>query len=754
MAGGLALLLLSSCARFAESEGIKPPLPAGAEEQRGVPPGQPAGEGEAAQATPPQAAPRQLTPEDRYQIFRGRGGVVGQPRRALAQAKVEPGGGVTLNFVDADIREVLKATLGEILGVNYTVPSAIQGTVTVQTSRPISRDSLLPTLETILRLNGVALVREGAVYSVQPLDSAAQGNPSIRLGMASAGADEAYSIQVVPLHYVGAAQMAESLRPIARQGGVLYVDEARNILILGGTSYELDSMLQAIEVFDVNWLAGMSFGLFKLEYADAKSVTENLNALLSDGKHGIAGGMVRLVPVDRMNAIMAVSRQQRYIEDVQQWVKRLDTPGGGGGNTRQLFIYFVQNGRATDLADVLNNVFAGRTKTAAVSAGQPLSGELAPGRQAVLLGQPTAAEAMAALQQQEEAPPPDSEDGGPAPPTTVQASATPATGTGIAISEGSRVNVVADEQRNALLISGTPSEHQAILAALKQLDRRPLEVLIEVTIADVTLTDELRYGVRWFFESGNHSVRLSDLSSGAVTSTFPALSYVFSTPSARAVLDLLSSVTDVQIISAPQLFVLNNQEAQLQVGDQVPVATQLQQEVTSSGAPLLNTVQLKDTGVILHVTPRVNEGGLVILDIQQEVSQVKETAGTGTTITPTISKRVITTTAAVQSGQTVALGGLIQNNKSNKKVGVPVLSAIPFLGALFRYTTDTITRDELLVLVTPRVIRDQRGALEITNELRQRMKDLKRMEASLVRTDDDSIRNTLDENTQPETQAQ
>ena len=227
----------------------------------------------------------------------------------------------------------------------------------------------------------------------------------------------------------------------------------------------------------------------------------------------------------------------------------------------------------------------------------------------------------------------------------------------------------------------------------------------------------------------------SDLESGAVSSTFPGLSYVYSVTNAKSVLELLSSVTDVEVISAPQLLVLNNQEASLQVGAQVPVATQ---QSVDPDVPdtIVSNIELKDTGVILHVTPRVNESGLVILEIEQEVSQVSQDSAAGT-LTPTIAKRVITTTAAVHNGQTVALGGLIQDNKTNTKVGVPGLSAIPFLGALFRYTTDTITRSELIVLVTPRVIRDARGAMDITNELRQRVEDLERLEAKIAPKRDD-----------------
>lgn len=689
------------------------------------------------------AGPTNLTPQQRYEIFKGNGASVGRPRRSVALAKVAEGGDITLNFVDADVREVLKATLGGILGVNYTVGPEVQGAVTVQSARPVARAALLPTLETILRMHGFAMVKEGSVYRVQALQNAVRGNSALRVGMKGAAEGEAYGIQIVPLYYVNATQMAEALRPLARDGGVLYVDEARNLLMLGGTRFELASLLEAVEIFDVNWLAGMSFGMFPLEYADAQTMTDELNAILGDGKRGVAGGLVRLVPLDRLNAVLAVSRQYRYIQQVQTWVERLDKAGGAGGGAggeNQLFIYFVQNGKAADLAQVLGGVFGGQASQSASSRASPRPGALAPGLEPVQLGADetrSGAPTEAEVQQT----PVQGQTPQPATQPIVVKTAAPLS-SGIALSAADQLRVVADEERNALLISGTSGEYRAILRALKQLDRRPLEVLIEVTIADVTLTDRLEYGVRWFFQQGNHSLELSDLKDGGVVPSFPGLNYSFTVPSAQAVLKLLSSVTDVNVISAPQLMVLNNQEASLQVGAQVPVATQQSTSVDPDPTVpdrIVSTIELKDTGVILKVTPRVNDSGLIILEIQQEVSQVSQDATAGT-LTPTITKRIIDTTAAVASGQTMALGGLIQNNKTNTKVGVPGLSAIPFLGALFRYTTDTVTRSELLVLVSPRIIRTERDALDITNELRLRVKDLERLEAKLAPPRDEPVR--------------
>jgi general secretion pathway protein D len=690
---------------------------------------------------------RNLTPEERYQIFKAQGRVVGNPRKSKALASIGQGGDITLNFVDADVREVLRTTLGEILDLNYVVGPEVQGMVTVQSGRPVPYDSLLPTLETLLRMYGVAIVKEGALYRVQALQGAARGNTSIRLGISGASPDDAYGIQVVPLYYVGAAQMAEVLRPIAREGGVLHIDETRNVIMLGGTRFELVAFMEAIEIFDVNWMSGMSFGLFSLEYADALTLEEELSAILGDGKRGVAGGLVRLVAVKRLNAILAVSRQPRYLDQVRQWVERLDRPGGEGSGDQQLYIYFVQNAKAASLANVLNDVFANHVQMRQTPAVRQRPGDLAPGLEPVEIGDASQGSPDAATGDPQTDQPPQ-----PAQPT---APVSPYAGGGITLSSGGQVRVVADEERNALLISGTAGEYRAVLRALKRLDRRPLEVLIEVTIADVTLSDRLEYGVRWFFQSdsGNHGVTLSDLAGGGVTSTFPGLSYVYSVTNAKAVLDMLSSITDVEVISAPQLLVLNNQQAHLQVGAQVPVATQQSVGTSDPDAPIVSSIELRDTGVILQVTPRVNESGLVILDIEQEVSQVSQDSAAGT-LTPTIATRVITTTAAVQSGQTVALGGLIQDNKTNTKVGVPGLSAIPFLGALFRYTTDTITRSELLVLVSPRVIRDERGALEITSELRRRLEDLERLEAKIAPRQEDPAEDELEEKPEGEPAAQ
>jgi general secretion pathway protein D len=243
----------------------------------------------------------------------------------------------------------------------------------------------------------------------------------------------------------------------------------------------------------------------------------------------------------------------------------------------------------------------------------------------------------------------------------------------------------------------------------------------------VTLTDQLRYGLEWFFHTGDSNFTFSSLATGAVSPAFPGFSYAFSSANAQVVLNALSQITDVKVISSPQLMVLNNETARLQVGDQVPIATQEVQSVANSDAPIVNSIEYRDTGVILNVSPRVNSGGLVVLDIVQEVSDVVPTT-TSDLNSPTIQQRRVKSTVAVQSGESVALGGLIRDSNSKGVTGLPVLSEIPVLGNLFKTTDNTQRRTELLILLTPRVVANRKDAREITEELRSRVRALAPLE--------------------------
>ena len=606
---------------------------------------------------------------------------------------------VTLNFADADIREVVRAVLGDLLQLNYIIEPEVAGRVTVQSSRPVPRSALLTTLESVLQLNGAALVPDGDVYKVVALDGASPPPVPLLLSPAGAARVPGYGIAAIPLRFVAAGEMAKIIEPFVAQGSILKVDPARNLLLVAGTVEEREALSETVEIFDVDWLAGTSFGLFPLKEATAETVAEELGILFGGTQDPAQQDLIRFVPVERLNAILVISLQPQYLKEAQNWIAQLDRSTDAAA--QRVFVYFVENQRASELAEVLGQVFGAETQTV----GQPT---LAPGLSPVAIESPElGTEDVTEL---DSAPPLQTFDAGSLP-----------QGEGIVIRGESEIRIIAVDSSNSLVILATPRDYRLVEDAIKRLDVLPLQVLIEATILEVTLNDDLRFGVQWFFDSGDSEFTLSEFADGTIGSLFPGFSYVFqSTSDVRLVVNALSEITDVNVVSSPQLMVLDNQSAELQVGDEVPVATQQAVSVTDADAPIVNSIEFRDTGVILRVTPRVNSGGLVVMDIEQEVSSVVQTTTSGID-SPTIRQRRLTSTVAIQSGETVTLGGLIRDETNRTSSGIPLLSDIPVLGFMFGSRADDRDRTELLVLITPRVVRNQREARDVTNELRQRM---------------------------------
>lgn len=657
-----------------------------------------------------------------------------------ASAHTEENGDVSLNFVNAPVRDVLDSVLGHILSVNYTVDPKLQATITMQTAKPVKHDDVLPLLETVLQANGIALVRANNMYRVMALSGAAKaGGMSVSVG----GGRPGYGIQIIPLKYASAVQLQKVLEPFVPTGGVLQVDEARNLLLVSGTRADLDSFIDLVDTFDVDGMNGMSFAMFPLHQGDAESVSRELTTILSSGGGGKLNDVVQVIPLKRINSVLLVSKQPKYIQEAQRWIDRLDT--GIDETAPRLYVYYVQNSRATDLAKVLGQMYGGasipnaQAETAPGSDMSTLGSESAPlgggmggvpgglasggapapvfggagSGGAALPGAPQMpATAQGALSTSGET------TGALPPPVGVDDRSSLMGGSSRGGSQGTKI--VADEKNNALIIRARPAEYRKIEAALKKLDILPQQVLIEATIAEVTLNDNLQYGLQWFFkEHGMHST-LSTAASGALSSTFPGFSAVFGSSSAQAVLNALSDVTTVNVVSAPHLMVLDHQTAVLQVGDEVPIVSQTAVSTVTTGAPVVNSVQYINTGVIMKVTPRVNANGVATLEIDQEVST--PTSTTSSTInSPTISQRRIQTVVSVPNGQTLALGGLIQETKNNDRSGLPILSDIPILGALASNTSKSAVRTELLVLLTPTIVHDADEAREVTDELQERM---------------------------------
>jgi general secretion pathway protein D len=639
-------------------------------------------------------------------------------------------GGAVLNFVNADVREVVRTVLGEMLRLNYVIDPGISGRITIQTSAPLARDAVLPMFERALQTNGIALLKSAATYRVVPLGAAARsGAAAVAVG--SGGQPQAgYGIEIVPLKFASARRLRTVLEPFVPAGGVLQIDEPHNVLIVSGTGPQVEGFMRLVGIFDVDWLADMSYGLFPLQHGTAPAVARDLTSVFDSIGAGPTTDLVRIVPIERLNAILLASKQPDYIAKAQKWIERLDD--GWDKNTPQIYVYHVQNSRAVDLAKVLESVFT--------ASGQPPAGpRTIPGSVMTRIGGPAAEQPAAGAPEPGPIMPPPAISPtarGAAAVTAVapaaetrrdqQAAAAgdPAvipSGEGSPASAGANgTRIVADEKNNALVIYAQPRDYAMIEAAIKKLDILPPQVLIEATVAEVTLNSALRYGLQSFFKRGNNTVSLSQLATGAIQPIFPGFNYVLGAGSTQIVLDALSSMTHVQVLSAPQLMVLDHQTAMLQVGDEVPIAVQQARSVVNPDSPIVNSIELRNTGVILRVTPRVNVTGVTTLDIEQEVSDVTRTT-TSDIDSPTIQQRRLRSVVAVGDGKTIALGGLIRSTRRHGKDGIPILSDIPVLDFFTSDTSDSEDRTELLILLTPHVLRDQDDATAVTEELRRRL---------------------------------
>jgi general secretion pathway protein D len=653
-------------------------------------------------------------------VQRGTGTLLSAPERSVqASMTTEADGEIMLNVVDGELREVVRMVLESALGANYVIDPAVGGRVTIQTTRPLPAKDLVPVLDGVLRMNGAALVQTGDLFKVVPIDQALTAGPMPGVRPLPNAGLPGFGMQVVPLRFISATELGALLEPFTPTGGTIGVDSNRNLLLLAGSADQLASLRDLVSIFDVDWMRGMSFGLFPLDNAAAPELAAELDQVFGGTEAGPLAGVVRVVPIERLNAVLVVSSQPSYLEEAENWVQRLDRTSDA--EEPQIYVYPVQNARASNLAEVLSGIFGAE---AATVSGASL---LAPGREAVEMqsdfelgttGEQTSPEEQAQ-----------------APAEAELAQRVPSTGSSLSPSSTTfgfdeeeqgqpETRIIADDSTNSLVISALPADYRKIREAVDRLDTLPLQVMIEATIAEVTLTNQLRYGVEWFFRAGDFEATFSQRPDASpVVGTFPGFSALFSNADVRVVLSALEQVSDVNVISTPQLLVLDNQTARLQVGDQVPITVQSATPITGDVDTIVNSIELRDTGVILTVTPRVNAGGLVILEIQQEVSNVvrAETVTQSELTTPTISQRLVSSTVAVQHGQTVALGGLITDNTDRSRSGVPILSSIPIIGTLFSTKNRNNARTELLVLLTPHVIDSPERAQAVTEEIRRRL---------------------------------
>jgi general secretion pathway protein D len=630
-------------------------------------------------------------------------------RAAIASADKN---GVTLNLVEAPIADAAKAVLGDILNANYVIDNRVGGTVTVQTTRPVSKTALLDIFDAMLRGQGAGLVVDGDLHKIMPANEIVASGARLRVRGDGRQLGPGMSVYVVPLTHVAATEMEQVLASIAPDNAILYAGDAHNMLMLTGTQAEIAAMSDVIDVFDVDGMRGMSFAMFPVHSADPQAVAQELDTLFGNNGGSTYRSVVRFVPNQRLNAVLAMSQNPDYLRQADELLLHLDAMSQA--SAQELFSYKVRNRSPTELADLLMQVYA----NAAPSPRGGPSGSLV----ASAAGE-TGGSGSPSL-----APSGGSGDGPDAP---VQAAFADAADSRmqptLSLDRGrgaaeSGVSVVPDENNRMLLITASRDEYTRITGILERIDTLPDQVLIEATIAEVTLNDELRYGLRWFFQDGQkrRQFTFTDLLVGAVAPTFPGFSYFFNGINTQIALDALSAVTDVNIVSSPSLTVLDGREATLQVGDEVPIITQQVTTVQDADAPLINSVNYRNTGIILKIVPTIREEGRVVLNIEQEVSEVGAT--TSSTInSPTIQQRRIATTVVVDDGESLAIGGLMQDRASRGRDQIPILGDVPVVGNLFKSKRDTVRRTELLIVMTPRIVRDTGQVRRIADEFRDKM---------------------------------
>jgi len=656
---------------------------------------------------PPDRAPAQPS------ITLGTGVFVG-PSAADQATATHAEGDVTLNFEEASLREFVGVVFDKILRKNYLIDPQVKGVVTLHTTLPVTQDAVLPIVETVLQLNGAALVHDQGIFKVIPLAGAEAQATSPTVGKKPATGATGYAVQIVPLEHVAASEMEKVLKPFVPQGSAMRIDAARNLLILSGPQYRLDQILETVKLFDVDWLKGMSFGLFTLQYADAAVLVGELENVIGSQGQAPLTGIVRLTPIERLNAILVVAHTPQHMTKIQRLIEQFDW-GREGSAGRRLYVYHLKYGKAENIAGVLQQLY-----TEGASGAEPLNGagiaQLPPGQGVNAfqtagalsappppVGAPGAGGDYQATAPQVDITPPTMPDAGPG--TTTEVS----------------VNIIADQDNNAILVMAGPQDYRAIEGVIRQLDIRPRQVLIDATIAEVTLSNGLDYGVRWFLESNNLQLGFNAPPPTQAAGDGLTLAIFRNGGDVRMFVDTLATETSVKFLSAPQVMVLDNQTASIRVGDQIPVTTRTSQSTTDPNAPIVSEVQFRDTGTLLSVTPRINLGGQVTLDISQEVSLPGSEPAVGGGGNVAISQRTIDSSVVIQSGQTVVLGGLMLETANDAKSGIPLLMDIPWLGKLFSTTSKDTFRTELIVMITPQVIEDQNAAQQATEELRRKL---------------------------------
>lgn len=665
------------------------------------------------------------------------------------------GSGYDLNFENAPVTSVAKVILGDVLNVGYTIDPRVQGTVTLASVRPVAKADALYVLENALKMSGVSLVRDRNGYRLLPSAEAGPGGID-----RTASAEAGQGISVVPLRYVSAQTVFKLLDTFGVKAATVRPDNGRNTLLISGSGADRAAAIDTILSFDADWMKGQSVGIFPVRNSTPEQLITELEKIMDSGDGGLTQNMVKFQPIARLNSIMVMSQKPDYLKRAGTWIARLDKSDTEAANMKS---YPLRYGNSKIVVGLLNEMLIGRGGGSSLDSA---AGQISPGAGLSMSssgsgsGSASGGNPIASLSA---LPTPAAGasvsvtgvGGSPLGSRAVPAAAQPQTSgldslSGNASGSGAKggsggylqnVRITADVTNNAVLVYANNESQRIVEQTIRQIDRPQRQIAIEATIAEVTLNDQLNYGVQYFLASqkGSISNTISGVSSSGsgTTAIEPASNAVNAAAGAllgrvlpgfnllvgaenspRVILDALHNITNVKVLSNPSLVVLDNQAATLQVGDQVPFSTGTATVLTANNT-VVNTIDYKNTGIILRVLPRANANGNVVLDIEQEISSVA--AGSAGSLTPTISQRRVKSSIAVTSGQTVLLAGLISETENKQRQGIPGLDSIPGIGDAFSHQTNSRARTELILFIRPTVIRDPIDAHVIAEEMRSKM---------------------------------
>lgn len=647
-------------------------------------------------------------------IRRGSSATINQAAASAAPPSLGSSGQARFNFEGDSLQVVVKAILGDMLGQSYSIAPGVQGIVTINTQQPVGAAGALSLLDDVLAQNNARMVYSNGRYNIVPADQAMTSGVVPRTG--SPALARGFETRVVPLRFVSASEMEKILKPYARQGAIVSADGSRNMITIAGTRAELENYLRTIQVFDVDWMASMSVGVYPLQSGRASAVVQDLERVFGEQGKSPTAGMFRFMPLDSSNSVMVITSQPKYLDDIQQWIDRIE---GGSGDGR-LFSYELKYIKARDLADRLSEVFGGGRGSSSDAPSMMPGVDSTEIRDSGVDDKSSTSSAQVAN---------GLGDGGSLP------NKSNGNGRVTLKVDGTEVGVSAVEDTNALLVRASPAQWKSIREVIDRLDVMPMQVHIEAQVVSVTLKGALQYGVSWYLDNaindvpglqypntrnsfGSFAGSLAPIVGGG-----SALSYKFLGKSAAAIVNALDSVTDVRTLSAPSVFTQNNKEASLNVGQRIPISSvSFNPNTGGTNNGTYSQVQYLETGIILKVRPRITRDGMVFLDIVQEVS--KPTTIEGVNGNVRIDTNKVRTSAAVPSGETIMLAGLISDSTGRTSSGIPGLSRIPIIGGLFGQQGSSTTRDELIVLITPTVVRNPQEAREMTDDYGRRFRAL------------------------------